>query len=142
MISSYNAHTEPFFKNLKLLKIQDILTLQTLKIYNKFRNNNLPNYIQNWPLFQNSNIHNHNTRGANALHKNRCSHVFAQKSLKLNITNIVNGTPDIILDKIDTHSLNGFTNYVKLFLLQTYQDTCRPTVPNCYICSLSNTLNT
>ena len=130
MISSYNAHTEPFFKNLKLLKIQDILTLQTLKIYHKFRNNNLPNYIQNWPLFQNSNIHNHNTRGANALHKNRCSHVFAQKSLKLNITNIVNGTPDIILDKIDTHSLNGFTNYVKLFLLQTYQDTC--TVPNCY----------
>ena len=65
---------------------------------------------------------------------------LAQKSLKLNITNIVNGTPDIILDKIDTHSLNGFTNYVKLFLLQTYQDTC--IVPNCYICSLSNTLNT
>ena len=89
---------EPFFKNLKLLKIQDILTLQTLKLYHKFRNNKLPYYIQNWPLFQNSNIHNHNTRGANALHKNRCSHVFAQKSLKLNITNIVNGTPDIILD--------------------------------------------
>ena len=42
MISSYNAHTEPFFKNLKLLKIQDILTLQTLKIDNKFRNNKLP----------------------------------------------------------------------------------------------------
>ena len=134
MISSYNAHTESFFKNLKLLNIQDILTLQTLKIYHKFRNNKLPYYIQNWPLFQNSNIHNHNTRGANALHKNRCLHVFAQKSLKLNITNIVNDTPHIILEKIDTHSLNGFTNYVKLFLLQTYQDTC--TVPNCYICSL------
>ena len=44
--------------------------------------------------------------------------------IKLNITNIVNGTPDIILDKIDTHSLNWFTNYVKLLLLQTYQDTC------------------
>ena len=87
MISSYNAHTESFFKNLKLLKIQDILTLQTLKIYYKFRNNKLPYYIQKWPLFQNSNIHNHNTRGANALHKNRCSHVFAQKSLKLNIYN-------------------------------------------------------
>ena len=81
MISSYNAHTESFFKNLKLLKIQDILTLQTLKINHKFRNNKLPYYIQNWPLFQNSNIHNHNTRGANALHKNRCLHVFAQKSL-------------------------------------------------------------
>ena len=136
MISSYNAHTETFFKNLKLLKIQDILTLQTLKIYIinlEIINFHITAYIQNWPLFQNSNIHNHNTRGANELHKNRCIHVFAQKSLKLNITNIVNDTPHIILDKIDTHSLNGFTNYVKLFLLQTYQDTC--TVPNCYICS-------
>ena len=56
-----------------------------------------------------------------------------------NITNIVNDTPHIILEKIDTHSLNGFTNYVKLFVLQTYLDTC--TVPNCYICSLSNTIN-
>ena len=80
---------------------------------------------------QNSNIHNHNMRGANALHKNRCLHVFAQKSFTLNITNSVNDTPHSILDKIDTHSLNGFTNYVKLFLLQTDQDTC--TVPNCYI---------
>ena len=132
---SYNAHTETFFKNLKLLKIQDILTSQTLKIYHKFRNNKLP-YL----YIQNSNIHNHNTHSANELHKNRCIHVFAQKSLKLNITNIVNDTLHIILDKIDTHSLNGFTNYVKLFLLQTYQDTC--TVPNCYICSLSITLNT
>ena len=69
-----------------------------------------------------------------------CLSVHLREVGGLNITNIVNGTPDIILDKIDTHSLNGFTNYVKLFLLQTYQDTC--TVPNCYICSLSNTLNT
>ena len=115
MISSYNTHTESVFKNLKLLKIQDILPLHTLKIYHTFRNNKLPYYIQHWPLFHNSNIHNHNTRGANALHKNRCIHVFAQKSLKLNITNIVSDTSHIILEQIYTHSLNGFTNYVKLF---------------------------
>ena len=115
MISSYNAHTETFFKNLKLLKIQDILTLHTLNIYHKYRNNKLPYYIQNWPLFQKSNINNHNTRGTSALHKNRCIHVFAQTCLKLNITNTVNDTPHLILDKIDTHSLNGSTSYVKLF---------------------------
>ena len=46
MIRSYNANTESFFKNVKLLlKIQDILTLQTLKIYHKFRNNKLPYYM-------------------------------------------------------------------------------------------------
>ena len=60
--------------------------------------------------------HNHNTRGANALHKNRCLRVFAQKSLKLNITNIVNDTHHIILDKIDTHSLNGFKLYGTVFI--------------------------
>ena len=72
------------------------------------------------------------------MYTNRCLHVFAQKSLKLNITNTVNDTPHIILEKINTHSLNGFSNYVKLFLLQTFQDTC--TVPNGFICSLSNLL--
>ena len=54
------------------------------------------------------------------LHKNRCIHVFAQKSLKLNITNIVNDTPHIILEKIDTHSLNGFTNGLNLSTLCAY----------------------
>ena len=34
MISSYNAHTETFVKNHKLLKLQDILTLQKLQIIN------------------------------------------------------------------------------------------------------------
>ena len=43
--------------------------------------------------------------GANgyALHKNRCLHVFAQKSLKMNIKYIVIDTPRIILDNIDIH---------------------------------------
>ena len=34
--SKYNAHTEPLFKNLKLLKIEHILKLHELKLYYKF----------------------------------------------------------------------------------------------------------
>ena len=45
-ISTYNAHTEPLLKNLRILKIQDILILQTLKMYHKHRNNKLPTYIK------------------------------------------------------------------------------------------------
>ncbi len=33
--SKYNAHTEPIFKELKLLKLEDILKLQELKLYYK-----------------------------------------------------------------------------------------------------------
>ncbi len=37
--SKYNAHTEPIFKKLKLLKNEDILKLQELKLYYKNKNN-------------------------------------------------------------------------------------------------------
>ena len=44
----------------------------------------------------------------------------------------IDTNPHIILDKIDRtiHNLNVFENYVKLSLLQPYQDTC--SVPTCY----------
>ncbi len=32
-LSKYNAHTEPIFRSLKLLKLTDILKLQELKFY-------------------------------------------------------------------------------------------------------------
>ena len=45
--SKYNAHTEPLFKNLKLLKIEHILKLHELKLYYKFIHIRLPVYLQN-----------------------------------------------------------------------------------------------
>ena len=41
--SKYNAHTEPLFIDLKLLKIEDIYRLSLLKFYFKYKNNLLPN---------------------------------------------------------------------------------------------------
>ena len=58
----YNAHTEPLFKLYRILKLSDILTLQTLKIFHKFTNNELPAYMQNWPLITNNEIHQHTRR--------------------------------------------------------------------------------
>ncbi len=50
--SKYNPHTEPIFKTLKLLKVKDILTLQELKFYYKYKHNKLPHYFQNLPIGQ------------------------------------------------------------------------------------------
>ena len=66
--SKYNAHTEPLFKNLKLLKIEHTLTLHELKLYYKFIHIRLPVYLQNLELDQNSSIHNINTRGQHNIH--------------------------------------------------------------------------
>ena len=44
--SKYNDHTEPLFKNLKLLKIEHILKLHELKLYYKFIHIRLPVYLK------------------------------------------------------------------------------------------------
>ena len=50
----YNAHTKPLFKLYRILKLPDVLILQTLKVQNKFRNKELPIYKQNRPLIINN----------------------------------------------------------------------------------------
>ena len=43
--SKYNAHAEPLFKDLKLLKLDGIFDIQCVKCFFKFRNNTLPKYF-------------------------------------------------------------------------------------------------
>ena len=131
--SKYNAHTEPLFKNLKLLKIEHILKLHELELYYKFIHIILPVYLQNLKLDQNSSIHNINTRGQHNIHTTRVQHEFAKHSLRYTLPHTINNTPNIILNKIYTHSLHGFATYIKNFFIQTYYIVpC--TIINCYIC--------
>ena len=130
--SKYNAHTEPLFKLYGILKLSDVLTLQTMKVYHKFRHNELPVYMQNWPLITNNEIHQYNTRIASDLHTFRYHHSFARKSLRHYLVQTINNTPDNVFSKFGTHSLIGFSNYVKLnFINNYYQDDCN--IQNGYI---------
>ena len=47
-LSNYISHTEPLYKQLSLLKVDDILKLQQLKFYYKYLHNDPPRYLQNW----------------------------------------------------------------------------------------------
>ena len=49
--SRYNAHTEPLFKQLHLLKVKDIFEIQCLKFWYEYVNNKLPNYFRNMFIF-------------------------------------------------------------------------------------------
>ena len=60
--SKYNAHTDPLFKLYRILKLSDVLTLQTMKVYHKFRQNELPVYMLNWPLITNNEIHQYTNK--------------------------------------------------------------------------------
>ena len=77
--SGYISHTEPLFKQLNLLKVEHILTLQELKFYFKYNQGILPIYLQNF--ISNSKIHNHNTRKIRTLYTFKTKHEFAKKDL-------------------------------------------------------------
>lgn len=132
-LSKYNAHTEPIFKDLGLLKVTDILKLQELKLYYKFKNNTLPDYLLDMPFDTNANRHDHNTRHCNDIHQPLARHNYAKNCLRFDLPKLVNNTPSIITDKVHTHSLQGFSWYIKQYFIQNYQDSCM--IENCYICN-------
>ena len=132
-LSGYSTHSEPLFKQLNMLKIADQLRLQELKFYFKYILKNLPAYLLDWEIISNANIHIHDTRTSSKIHTARSNHEFAKKCLKYNLPHIINDTPEIVVEKIYTHSLRGLTTYAKQFLIQKYTDTCA--IPNCYSCN-------
>ena len=79
--SKYNAHTDPLFKKMGLLKVEDIFTIAKIKFYFRYKNQTLPVNIQHLPLLSNMDIHTHNTRYAGNLFVHRYSHSFAKNCL-------------------------------------------------------------
>ena len=55
-LSKYNSHADPIFKRLHFLKVDDLFTLQQLKLYYNYSHNNVPIYFQNWQLIPNCNV--------------------------------------------------------------------------------------
>ena len=129
-LSKYNAHCDPLFKKFKMLKLPDLRKLQELKTYFKFVHSELQTYLLEFPFDLNATIHNHNTRGR--IHANVVIHEFAKRCLRYNIIKTVNNSPSSVINKISTHSMDGFIAYIKAQLLQKYDSQCM--LFNCYVC--------
>ena len=132
-IAKYNAHTSPLFRSLNILNVHDMLHLSALKWYFKSQQNMLPGYFSNFPLSGQTLNHNYNTRNRNTTITARPNKTSCKNCLRYLIPEIVSITPLTILDKIHTHSYQGFSRYSKLTLLNEYEITC--SIPNCYICN-------
>ncbi len=120
-------------KTLKLLKVSDLQKLQTLKLYYKYIHDQLPRYLQDMPFHPNRDVHSYNTRSRNQVHHGRPKHTFAAKSLRYSLPILVNNTIPEIIDKINTHSLYGFSKYIKYHYLSQYETECQ--LLHCYICN-------
>ena len=132
--SKFRAHTEPLFKNLKLLKLQDMYNLSAAKFYYKYTHDTLPLYFTN--IFRNELFqHNYQTRNKEQGIPHIPHHKLLESSPRYGIPSIVSELPHCIKSKLDTHSLHGFSTYYKNHLLSSYSETC--SIINCYICSNS-----
>ena len=79
-LNKYNAHTDPIFKNLNILKLNDIFVSNQLKFYHKLVNNKVQEYLNSLQLIENNTIHQHNTRIARNTHTIRVKHSFAKNA--------------------------------------------------------------
>lgn len=134
--SKYNAHTEPLFKALGILKLEDNRSLQELIFFYKSVKGLLPAYFStNYLKFLNSNGENAN-RLRNKLLYPRFRHEYFRQNLRYAIVKTVNNSPAIFLDKVETHSLKGFAHYIKNNIVSNYSENC--IIPDCYVCRNSN----
>lgn len=130
--SKYNAHTDPLFKKLNLLKATDIYQCNILKFYFKYENKLLPYYFEN--MFESlPPPHSYNTRNRGQPLFNIPRTISASRSIRYALPSLLSNTPDCITEKVNTHSMNGFTNYIKKHYCSTYTDTCQ--ISNCYVCN-------
>ena len=129
-LSKYNAHTDPLFKKLNLLKVDDIFKLACLKLYHKHLNNELPHYFNY--IFE-TRQHNYNLRNVHMV-TTLSSTSRSSKRLKIFFPILLNQLPDLIKQKLYTHSFYGFSQYMKKFVIASYNDSCD--VSHCYICNL------
>ena len=78
-------------------------------------------------------MHHYNTRNKTALNVARVKTKVAENSFKNITPKIVNDIPEIIIDKIFSHSLQSFVDYVKQYYISLYNYDC--SIRNCYVCN-------
>ena len=131
--SKYNAHSEPLFKVLDILKIEHLFSQNCLKFVYKFKNSQLPKYFLSLQCVPRSSIHDHDTRNASQIDTVYTRTHMAAKCIRSQLPLVLNDTPEVILNKINTHSIQGFSFFVKQYYLSKYTTQCHEIA--CYVCN-------
>ena len=129
---SYNiAHTSNLFKQLNILKVEDIFKLKQMVFYYKFIHNKLPNAIKN--------ILTAETRILRLAHTAfflklppLANTEYAKKCIRHSIPELINNSDKNFIDNLKTWSLPCLKIHFKLETLKLYDIVC--STPNCYPC--------
>ena len=134
--AKYNSHTDPIFRELKLLKISDLYSAQEFRFVFKLEKRLLPKYFLNKSYLRHSDRHDYDTRNAQNFELLKSKHQFTSKSICYRVPEILNDENDSysdILNKINTHSLSGYMKYIKMWYINSYKSECLE--DDCYRCN-------
>ena len=131
-LNHYKAHTDPIFKTIQLLKLKDLYKLKILKLYYNMINNKLP--AEHFRLQLPCLSYGHQTYNIrNSKYQlPKIQHEYAKGMIAYTLPKVINSTSNMIIDKIYTHSLYGFSLYIKHSFMNSYKYECN--LANCYIC--------
>ena len=130
--SKYNAHSEPLFKVVDILKIEHLFSQSCLKFLYKFKKCQLPKYFLSLQCVPRSSIHDHDTRSASKIDSIYTRTHMASKCIGCQLPSLINNTPEIIISKIDTHSIHGFSFFIKQYYISQYVTQCHER--GCFVC--------
>ena len=128
-LKKMRVHSDPLFKNLKIMKIHDLYKLKLLKFYYKYLNNLLPSYFNN---FLQTNLPTYNLRNPRILYSIRARSELHKGCARYRLAELVNSTTHQILSKAMTHSLQSFSSFIKVKYIDLYPANCYDV--NCYVC--------
>ena len=131
--ANFISHTNPLFKLLNIVKLNDLYNFTQLKFLYKLRNGMLPFYFKDFDVHINSHTHFYNTRNRFMLQSLKINHEFAKKCLRYSINELIKKTDITILQRINTHSFSSFSFYTKSCIISNYPSIC--TIQSCYSCS-------
>ena len=114
---SYNAHTEPIFKKINLLKFLDIHLMHLGQFMFSFKNAILPQKFEN--IFTiNNQIHRYNTRHVNSFRLPLCRTNIRQFSVFFQGSKFFNSlSPEIS----GSSSLGSFKTKLKAYIIDNYK---------------------
>lgn len=113
---SYLDHTSMIFKRFNILKLQDIITLNTCVLMYKANRGSLPKHVQN-NFVKNKEIHGYNTRCRNNFYSSQISTRLKKMSVTQKGIDIWNVLP---LNTRQCVSLNKFKMCIKKDMLNKY----------------------
>ena len=97
-----------------------------------WKHHTLPSYFLSFDCIPRSDIHEHDTRYAHLINVEGTRTKMAENCIRHHLTIILNNTPGCILHKINTHSLQGFSFFIKRYYLNELTYECH--LRECYVC--------